>query len=137
MFFVNKSNSSEVIELISSGAGYCIVIDQEDTLMSENKNHCGRIIKTGKKELKKAYKKIKDTSPLIKMKPIEEELKNVIIDQFNTDKVGILEYSEEYVESKKYLDRQEEISKQSEADRRRMMKQLADDYNPNFKPKEA
>jgi hypothetical protein len=129
MFFVNKSNNDEVIELIYSGPGFCIVIDQEESLNSENP--VGKIIKYGKKELKKHYRKLKNNHKYVKMEPISEEMKEYIIESFEVDKIGILEYTEDYIENQKFLDRQEEIQKQTEAERRRLMKELADDFDPN------
>jgi len=129
MFFVNKRDNKDVIELIYNGVGFCIVIDQEMTL--ESGNPVGRILKYGKKELKKHYKKLKNGHKSILMPEVSEENKEMIIEEFETDKIGIMQYTEEYIENKKYLDRQEEIKKQTEAERRRMMKQLADDFDPN------
>jgi hypothetical protein len=129
MFLVNKSNNEEVIELIYSGAGFCIVIDQEDSLLAGNP--VGRIVRYGKKELKKKFKKIKPEHKYVKMKPINEEQKVQTIETFNVDKIGIMTYTEDYIEKNKYLDRREEIAKQTEADRVRLLKELADDYNPN------
>jgi len=131
MFFVNKSDNEDVIELIYSGIGFCIVIDQQETLKSESKLPYGRIIKHGKKELKKKYKKLKDNSKYILIDPIDEYRKQEVINTFETDKIGILEYTEDYIENQKLLDKAEEIQKQSEADRIRMLKELADDYCHN------
>ena len=129
MFFVNKSNNEEVVELIYSGPGFCLVIDQEDTLKAGNP--VGRIIRIGKKELKKSYKKLKETHKYVKMEAVSEDMKQQTIETFDTDKIGIMSYTEDYVDNKKHLDRMEEIEKQTEADRVRMLKELADDYNPN------
>jgi hypothetical protein len=131
MFFVNKSNNNEVIELIYSGVGFCIVIDQEETLNSNDKNPVGKILKYGKKELKKHFRKIKNNHKIVHIQPISEEMKKHVIDSFEVDKIGLLQYTEDYIENKKQLDRQEEIQKQTEAERRRLMKELADDFDPN------
>jgi hypothetical protein len=131
MFFVNKSNNNEVIELIYSGVGFCIVIDQEETLNSNDKNPFGKILKYGKKELKKHFRKIKNNHKIVHIQPISEEMKKHVIDSFEVDKIGLLQYTEDYIENKKQLDRQEEIQKQTEAERRRLMKELADDFDPN------
>lgn len=127
MFYVNKSNQEEVVELIYSETGVVIVIDQVDTLKAGNP--VGRIIKKGKKAFKKDYKKASDK--VVKMPETSESEREHIIETFVTDKAGILTYTEDYVENKKYLDRQEEMEKQTEAERVRLMKTLADDYNPN------
>ena len=37
-------------------------------------------------------------------------------------------YTEEYIDNNKYLERKREIERQTEADRARMLKELADDY---------
>jgi hypothetical protein len=131
MFFVNKHDREEVVELIYSGVGFCIVIDQTETLNNKDGNPVGKILKYGKKELKKHFKKVKADNKAVKIEPINDTMKEQTIETFEIDKIGIMEYTEDYVENKKYLDRQEEIAKQTEADRIRMMKELADDYNPN------
>ncbi len=131
MFFANKSNNEEVIELIYSGTGFCIVIDQKATLESKDRNPVGKVLKYGKKELKKHFRKVKANHKIVLIEAINDTMKAQVIETFETDKIGIMDYTEDYIEDKKYLDRQEEIAKQSEADRIRMMKELADDYNPN------
>ena len=131
MFFVNKSNKEEIVELIHSGDGFCIVIDQIETLASKDKNTVGKILRFSKKELKKKFRKIADGHKMVMLLPIDDTMKKQVIDTFNTDQVGILDYTEDYIENQKYLDKQEEIEKQTEGDRVRMLKELADDYNPN------
>ena len=131
MFFVNKVDREEIVELIYSGTGFCIIVDQRETLNHPGNDPVGRILRFGKKDLKRNYKKIKSEHKTVLVEPLSEEMKEEIINTFEVDKIGILNYTEDYVEHKKYLERQEEIAKQSEADRIRMMKELADDYNPN------
>ena len=127
MFYSNKQNNEEVVELIYSEQGVVIVIDQADTIKSNQP--VGRIIKKGKKQFKKDFKKASER--YIKMEPIDDERKQEVINTFITDKIGILKYTEDYIETNKKYDRLEEINKQTEAQRIRMMKTLADDYNPN------
>jgi len=130
MYFFNKQDSEDVIELISSGSGFCIIIDQKQTLKDKNQNPSGRILRYGKKTLKKKYNRIKnENSKKIKFR-ISEERKEQILELFNTDKIGLLNYSSDYIERDKLERRKEEIKKQSEADRRRLIKELADDYVP-------
>lgn len=131
MFFASKHDKDEVVELIHSGAGFCIVIDQQETLNSKEKNPVGKILKHGKKELKKHYRKVKADNKVVLMPETNDTMKAQVIETFEIDKIGILQYTEDYVENSKYLERKEEIEKQTEADRIRMMKELADDYNPN------
>lgn len=131
MFFVNKIDREEIIELVYSGQGFCIIVDQKETLGHPENNPTGRILRLGKKDLKRNYKKIKQEHKTVLVAPLGEAMKEQIIETFELDKIGILTYTEDYIESKKYLDRKEEIEKQTEADRIRMMKELADDYNPN------
>ena len=131
MHFVNKQDREEVVELIYSGVGFCIVIDQIQTLESKEQNPVGKILRHGKKDFKKLFKKIKSDNRAVKMKLLTESQKEQVIETFETDKIGILDYSEDYIENQKYLDRQDEIQKQTEAQRVRMMKELADDYMPN------
>lgn len=129
MFFVSKKDKDEIVELVHSGAGFCIVVDQRETI--ENKNPIGRILKYGKKDLKRNFRKIKENHRSIKVEPLTQEAKKHIIETFENDKIGIMNYTEDYIENNKLLDRQEEIKKQKEADRKRLMKELADDFNPN------
>lgn len=131
MFFVNKQDRQDVIELIYSGTGFCIVIDQQQTLETADKNPQGKILKYGKKELKKYFRKVKPDNKIVQMNPISDEMKQQVIDTFETDKIGLMLYTEDYIENDKYLSRKEEIEKQTEADRVRLLKTLADDYNPN------
>lgn len=131
MFFVNKSNKEEIVELIYSGVGFCIVIDQEESLKSEDKNPFGKVLRQGKKEFKKKFRKLKQDHKSILIEPINQTMKEQVIETFNTDKIGIMDYSEDYIENQKNLDRKEEIEKQTEADRVRLLKTLADDYKPN------
>ena len=65
MFYIKKSDSKEIVELIYSGNGFCIIIDQRETLLSEDKNPIGRILRgTVKKSLKNITEKL---NPIIKM----------------------------------------------------------------------
>lgn len=128
MFYIKKSDSKEIVELIYSGNGFCIIIDQRETLLSEDKNPIGRILRYGKKEFKKHYRKIKPDHKNVLIKPIKDEIKEQIISTFDTDRIGIMYYTEEYIDNNKYLERKREIERQTEADRARMLKELADDY---------
>ena len=103
MFYVNKSNNEEVVELIYSEQGIVIVIDQEETLRSGE--HFGKIVKEGKKQFKKSFRKA--TPKVIKMEPTPEEIKQTIIDEFLTNKIGVIKYTDEYVEHNKLLERRE------------------------------
>jgi len=125
MFYVNKSDKDDVIELISSGQGYCIVIDQKDTL--EAMKPIGRVLKYSKKEFKKRYKKLKDNHKLIQIPKLNEEDKAFIIEEIERDKIGILQYTEDYVERKKHLDYQEDTLKL-----KKMSKKERDEYLKEF-----
>ena len=124
MFYVDKKNHDNVVELIHSEQGVVIVIDQEDTIAKGRP--VGRIIKKGKKEFKKQYKKIKNNSKLVLMEPISEAEKDELLNMFETDKVGILRYTEDYVDSKMHLDRLEEINSMNEEEYKKLLKELAD-----------
>jgi hypothetical protein len=122
LFYVNKKDKEEVLELIHSETGVCIVVDQQDTLMSGNP--VGRIIRKGKKQFKKDYKK---ASPkFVKVEPTNEHQKNEILEQFKTDKIGILNYTEDYVESYKKFDRKEYFEDMSEEEYKKSLEDLAD-----------
>jgi hypothetical protein len=122
LFYVNKKNKEEVVELIYSEAGVCIVVDQQDTLMSGNP--VGRIIRKGKKQFKKDYKK---ASPkFIKIEPTDEYKKKEIIEHFMTDKFGIMNYTEDYVERMKYADRKEYFENLSDEEYKKSLEDLAD-----------
>ena len=116
---LNEDNSYDIIEIISSGVGYSIIVEHP---IVEGKKVTGKIIKLSKKQFKKKYKKIKNCN----FEPLNEEIKKEIIDNFETDKIGILHYSEEYVENSKL----NEIKQQTDAEIARNRKILADDYIP-------
>lgn len=122
MFYVNKKDNEEVVELIYSESGFCIVIDQRDTLMSGN--NVGRLIRMGKKQFKKDFKK---ASPrFVKIKAVNEYEKQEVIDSILTDKYGIINHTEEYVERKKLADRREYFEDLSDEDYEASLIELAD-----------
>jgi hypothetical protein len=87
----------------------------------------GKILSQNKQEFKKHYVKFKKCNM---KKPDENMIKTILVD-YETNRYAYDNNFEEYIEDRKYQDRKEEIEKQTEADRRRMLKELADDYNPN------
>ena len=126
MFLINKKDKTDVIELIDSGPGYCIIIQQKESL--KTKNPIGKIIKKSKKELKKDYKKLKDNDKRILFRATKEQ-KEVILETFETDKIGILQYTEDYINYHKRKEREEEIKQlqeMSEEEYRKMLQELAD-----------
>jgi hypothetical protein len=122
LFYVNKKNTEDVVELIHSEAGVCIVVDQQDTLMSGNPS--GRILRMGKKQFKKTFKKA--STKFIKIEPTDEYKKKEIIEHFMTDKFGIMNYTEDYVERMKYTDRKEYFENLSDEEYEKSLEDLAD-----------
>ena len=122
MFYINKRNKQEVVELIHSEAGTIIVVDQQETL--KNGTPVGRIIRKGKKEFKKDYKKA--STKFVQVDPINEHQKKEIVEQFTNDKIGILSYTEDYVESFKNHDRNEYFENMSEEDYKKSLEEMAD-----------
>ena len=120
MFYVNKKE--DVVELIYSEQGIVIVVDQQDSLMAGNP--IGRIIKTGKKQFKKDFKKASDK--FIKMDTVNKIQKEEIINTFLTDKYGIINHSEEYIERMKYSDRKEYFEGIDEETYNNTLKEFAD-----------
>ena len=95
---LNKEiNNYNIIELIYSGVGFSVIVEHP----IKNNKVSGKIVKLSKKQFKKKYKKIKKC----KYEPISEELKKEIIDNFNRDKLGILNYTEDYIEQDKLRER--------------------------------
>jgi hypothetical protein len=122
LFYVNKKNTEDVVELIHSEAGVCIVVDQQDTLMSGNPS--GRILRMGKKQFKKTFKKA--STKFIKIEPTDEYKKKEIIEHFMIDKFGIMNYTEDYVERMKYADRKKYFGNLSDEEYEKSLEDLAD-----------
>ena len=107
----------EVIEIIHSGVGFSLVVEHNSTTDVIK----GRIIKLSKKQFKKGFKKLKKHN----YTPIDSEFKKELIEAFELDKIGLIHYTEDYIENNK----KDEIKKQTEADINRNRKILADDYD--------
>jgi len=122
MFYKNKE-TKDVVFLVRSDSKRSIIFDYT----KEGTTSAGRILEMNKKMFKKQYIKFKKCEFDIP----SEDMQKVILDDYDTNRYAYDNNMEEYVEYKKYLDRKEEIEKQTEADRRRLIKELADDYNPN------
>lgn len=129
MFYINKDK--QVIELIHSEPGTCIIIDQEETLSTGTPT--GRILKIGKRELKKEFNKCsnKNIKRYVKVKPLSDEEKKNIIETFNTDKIGILKYTEDYINGSNKLDRKEYFEKLTDEEYEKSLKELQDNYTGN------
>lgn len=121
MFYVNKRDPEDVVDLIHSEAGFCIVIDQQDSLASGKS--VGRIIRKGKKQFKKDYKK---ASPKFIKIEVHEYEKEQIIEEILVDKYGIMNHTEEYIERKQLAERNEYFENMSEEEYRESLKDLAD-----------
>lgn len=126
MFYKNKE-TKKVVFLIHSDSKRTIVFEYNEEGVTDG----GIVMDYTKKDFKKNYIKFKKCSFIAP----EEEAKKLILDDYETNRYAYDNNFDEYIDNKKYLDRQEEISKQTEADRVRMLKELADDYDPNFKMK--
>jgi len=122
LFYKNKE-TKDVVYLVKSDSKRSIVFEYKEDGVTTG----GKILDYTKKEFKKSFVKFKKcafTEP-------EDTMKKVILDDYETNKYAYDHNFDEYIDNKAYLDRKEEIEKQTEADRTRMMKELADDYNPN------
>ena len=127
MFYKNKETKT-IVFLVHSDSKRTIVFEYKDDGIANS----GIIMDYTKKEFKRKYIKFKKCE----FAEPDEDSKKLILDDYETNKYAYDNNFDEYIENKKYLDRQEEIEKQTEADRVRMLKELADDYDPNFKSKE-
>jgi hypothetical protein len=122
LFYKNKE-TKDVVYLVKSDNKRTIVFEYSE----EGQTSSGIIMDYNKKEFKKKYVKFKKcefTEP-------SEDMKQVILDDYDTNRYAYDNNFEEYVEDRRYQERKEAIEKQTEADRIRMLKELADDYNPN------
>jgi len=122
LFYKNKE-TKEIVYLVKSDSKKTIIFEYNE----DGKTSGGKILSYTKKEFKKKY--IKDKKCNFE-KP-EENMVQTIIQDYETNQYAYDNNFEDYIEDRKYQERKEAIEKQTEADRRRMLKQLADDYNPN------
>jgi len=127
MFYKNKE-TKKIVFLVHSDSRRTIVFEYNEEGLTTG----GIIMDYTKREFKKKYIKFKKCS----FTPPEENAKKLILDDYERNRYAYDNNFDEYIEDKKYKDRQEEIERQTEADRIRMLKELADDYDPNFKMKE-
>ena len=122
MFYKNKE-TKQIVFLVKSDSKKSIIFEYDENGVTNG----GKILSYTKKEFKKMYIKDKKCT----FQEPEENMKLTIIQDYETNRYAYDHNFEEYIEDRKYQDRKEEIEKQTEADRRRMLKELADDYNPN------
>jgi len=123
-FYMNKSNREDVIELLYSDSGACVIVSQSETL--ESGKASGRIIRKSKKELKKDYKK---ASPkYIKVNPVPEDMRDDIINIFIKDRTDILDNTEEYIQKKAYEQRQEYFASITEQEYLDSLEEFKDVY---------
>ena len=122
MFYKNKE-TKQIVLLVKSDSKRTIVFEYDENGVTTG----GKILDYNKKEFKKLYVKDKKCSYV----EADENMKKVILEDYETNRYAYDHNFDEYIDNKQYLDRQEEIEKQTEADRVRMMKELADDYNVN------
>lgn len=121
MFYVNKNNNKDVIELLYSDNDMVVIITQEAVIKGEI---TGKVIKINKKELKKKYKKAPNR--LIKIKPLNKYQKEELLGKIITDKEGIINYTEDYIYEKEMIERIEFHNNQSSKEREQMLIELAD-----------
>jgi len=122
MFYKNKE-TKEIVYLVRSDSRRTIVFIYND----EGETSSGTIMDYTKKEFKKNYIKFKKCSFI---QP-SEDMKELILNDYDTNRYAYDNNFEDYIDNQKYQERQEEIKNQTEAQRVRMMKELADDYNVN------
>ena len=122
MFYKNKE-TKEIVYLVKSDSKKTIIFEYDET----GKTSGGKILSYTKKDFKKKYIKDKKCT----FDEPEENMVLTIIQDYETNQYAYDNNFEDYIEDRKYQERKEAIEKQSEADRRRMLKELADDYNPN------
>lgn len=124
MFYVNKKDKTDIIELLYSDNNACVIVSYKNTIDLPK----GSIIKGSKKYLKNSYKKASDK--IIKnIIPISEEFRKDIIDTYTRDKIGITLYTEDYIEiSKKWeiSEEQEILKSMTEEEYREHLDSLAD-----------
>jgi polyribonucleotide nucleotidyltransferase len=122
LFYINKTDSSDVIEIIYSEPGVSIIIEQKETLRTGTPT--GKIVRKGKKDLKKIYKKAKNKN--IEVPPVSTTEKEAIIEEFKTDKYGILKHTQSYIEKKKQIDRVEYFENLSDEEYLASLEELKD-----------
>ena len=124
MFYKNKE-TKEVIYVVYSNAKVVISFAYNEEGVTKG----GKIHRYSKSRLKKDFLKFKKCQ----FKEPDEETRNLIIDEYenNTYMWNNDVYTEDYLIQQEIKDRKEMIEKQTEAGRKRLLKTLADDYNPN------
>jgi hypothetical protein len=122
LFYKNKE-TKQVVLVVKSDSKKTIIFEYNNKGITNG----GKILDLSKTEFKKHYVKYKKCKFL---EPDENMIKT-ILDDYETNKYAYENNFEEYIEDIKYQERKEAIEKQTEADRIRMLKELADDYNPN------
>lgn len=99
---MNKQNRDDIIELLYSDSGACVIVSQIETL--EDGQPSGRIIRKSKKELKKTYKKTNIKN--VKVSPISDDIKQEIVNTFINDRSELLDNTKEYIAKRNLKDRQ-------------------------------
>jgi hypothetical protein len=122
LFYKNKE-TKKIVYLVKSDNKRTIVFEYDEN----GETSSGIIMDYTKKDFKKNYIKFKKctfTGPT-------DDMKELILTDYETNRYAYDNNFEDYIEERKYQDRKEAIEKQTEAQRVRMLKELADDYNPN------
>jgi len=122
LFYKNKE-TKETVYLVKSDSKKSIIFEYNDDGITTG----GKILSYTKRDFKKNYVKDKKCT----FAAPDENMKQTILQDYETNRYAYDNNFDEYIEDRKYQDRKEEIEKQTEADRVRMLKTLADDYNPN------
>lgn len=99
---MNKQNRDDIIELLYSDSGACVIVSQIETL--EDGQPSGRIIRKSKKELKKTYKKTNIKN--VKVPPISDDIKQEIVNTFINDRSELLDNTKEYIAKRNLKNRQ-------------------------------
>jgi len=122
LFYKNKE-TKDTVYLVKSDSKKSIIFEYDENGTTTG----GKILSYTKRDFKKNYVKDKKCT----FAAPDENMKQTILQDYETNRYAYDNNFDEYIEDRKYQDRKEEIEKQTEADRRRMLKELADDYNPN------
>lgn len=122
MFYKNKE-TKQIVLVVKSDSKKTIIFEYNNEGITTG----GKILDMNKSAFKKHFIKNKKCTFA---RPDENMIKTILND-YETNRYAYDNNFDEYIEERKYQDRKEAIEKQTEADRRRMLKTLADDYDPN------
>jgi hypothetical protein len=128
MFYVNKKDKTDIIEIIHSDNLVTIIVSHKKTKENPNGNPTGFIKKGSKKNIKNIYKKASEkiTKDVI---PVQEHIKREILDTYERDKLGITVYTEEYMDINKrweLAEERQELQSMTDEEYKSLLRTLAD-----------